>query len=174
MIAKTLMTVVLKTVTVTSVKLATTADRIGQGLRSSNAYPMDNLSAGQNPLPPNPEPEQVRVRQLSSTHMRKQMRAGDGAVPPASSVGCPSSPGFTAVRFAFLSALSLTGWQRATQTAATGRTHKVCLFADPSRANFPGNPGHDDRFGSDCQSPDRNSDKQIAIRGVSSAAIAKK
>ena len=174
MIAKTLKTVVLKTVTVTSLKLAAPADRIGQGLRASNAYPMDNLSLGQNPLPLNPEPEQVRVRQMSKTQMRKQMRAGDRAVPPTSSVGCPSSPGFTAVSVTSLNALSLAGWQRATKTVATGRTQKVCLFAEHGRANFPGDLDHDDRFGSDCQSPNRNSDKQIAIRGVNPAAIAKK
>jgi hypothetical protein len=174
MIAKTLKTVVLKTVSVTSSMLATTADRIGQGLRASNAYPTDNLSLGQNLLPPNPEPEQVRVRQLSSPHMRKRMRAGDRAVLPTSSVGCPSSPGFTAVRFVWLTATSQTEWQRAIQTAATGRPQTVRLLADLSRAYFPGDLGHADRFGCDCQSPNRNSDKQIAKRAVSSATTAKK
>ena len=174
MFAKTLKTVMLKTATVTSAKLGTSADRIGQGLRASNAYPMDNLSQGQIPMPHNPAPEQVRDRQLSSTQMRKQLRAGDGAVPPASSVGCPSSPGFTAVKFASPVALSLTGWQRRIQTAATGRQLTVCLFAQDSRANFPGNPRRDDRFGSDCQSPSRDCDKQIAKREANPATAAKK
>jgi hypothetical protein len=174
MFAKTLKTVMTKTATVAGVKLVTTADRIGLGLRASNAYPMDNLSQGQIPLPPNPAPEQVRAEQLSSTHMRKLMRAGDGAMPPASSVGCPSSPGFTAVTFASPSALSLTGWQRMIQTAATGRQLSVCLSATDSRANFPGNPRRDDRFGSDCQSPSRDCDKQIAKREVNPATAAKK
>ena len=95
---KTLKTLVLKTATVTSVKLATPADRIGLGLVGSTAYPMDNLSQGQIPLPPNPVPEQARVRQLSTSQMRKQMRAGDQAMPPASSAGSPCSPGSSAGR----------------------------------------------------------------------------
>jgi hypothetical protein len=171
---KTLKTVVQKTVTVASVKLNTTADRIGQGLRSSTAYPMDNLSPGQIPLPQYPEPEQARVQQLSIAHMRMQMRAGKRAVPPASLAGCPSVPGFTAVEFASSFARSLRGWQRTKQTAATGRSHKVCLSADNSRASFPGDLSSDDRFGCDCQSPSRNSHKQIAIRKVNSATAAKK
>jgi hypothetical protein len=172
--AKTLMTAVLKTVMATSVKLVTTADRIGLGLRASNAYPADNLSSGQIPLPHNPEPEQARVQLLSSMHKRMQMHESNRAVPTASLAGCPSVPGFTAVEFASSFALSLTGWQRSTKTAATGRIHKVCLSADPSRANFPGDLRHDDRFGSDCQSPSRKCDKQIAIRKVNSVAAAKK
>jgi len=174
MFAKTLKTVMLKTATVTSSKLGMTADRIGQGLRASNAYPMDNLSQGQIPMPHNPAPEQVRVRQLSSTRMLMQPRAGDDAVPPASSVGCPSSPGFTAVRFASPTVVSLTGWQRMIRTAATGRQLTVCLSATDSWANFPGNPRRDDRFGSDCQSPNRDCDKQIAKREVNPATAAKK
>lgn len=174
MIAKTLKTVMLKTVTVTSAKLGTPADRIGLGLSASNAYPMDNLSLGQFPKPQNPEPEQVGVQQLSSTHMRMQMRVGNRAVPPASLAGCPSVPGSRAVRFTSPRAISVSGWHRATQTAATGRTQTVCLSADPNRANFPGDLRHDDRFGSDCQSPNRNSDKQIAKRGVSLEVAAKK
>jgi hypothetical protein len=171
---KTLMTLVLKTANVTSVKLGTPADRIGLGLRASSAYPMDNLSSGQNPLPHNPEPEQPRAEQLSSSQMRKQMRAGDRAVPPASLAGCPSVPGFTAVSFASSFAQSLTGWQRATQTAATGRTQTVCLSAVVSRVSYPGDLSRDDRYGSDCQSPDRKCDKQIAIRKANPTEIATK
>jgi len=171
---KTLMTLVLKTANVTSAKLGTPADRIGLGLRASNAYPMDNLSSGQIPLPHNPEPEQPRVQQLSSPYMRKQMRDGDRAVPPASLAGCPSVPGFTAVTLVPSSAISLAGWQRTTQTAATSRSQQDCLSAGDSRASFRGNPGRDDRFGSDCQSPNRDSDKQIATRKANSAVIAPK
>jgi hypothetical protein len=174
MFAVTLMTVVLKTATVTSLMLGTPADRIGQGLRASTAYPMDNLSSGQIPLPHNPEPEQARVQQLSSSQMRKQMRAGDRAVPPASLAGCPSVPGFTAVSFTSGFAGSLAGWQYATQTAATSRTATVCLSAAVSRVGFPGDLSRDDRSGSDCQSPDRDSDKQIAIRKANPAEIATK
>jgi hypothetical protein len=171
---KTLKTLMLKTANVTSSKLGTPADRIGLGLRASSAYPMDNLSSGQNPLPHNPEPEQPRARQLSSSQMRKQMRAGDRAVPPASLAGCPSVPGFTAVWFASPFAAPLAGWQRATQTAATSRIQTVCLSAGVSRVSFPGDLSRVDRSGSDCQSPDRKSDKQIAIRKANSAEIATK
>ena len=53
-----------KTVTVTSVKLGTPADRIGLGFGAGLAYPTDNpLSPGHFPVPTNPEPEQVRSRQ---------------------------------------------------------------------------------------------------------------
>ena len=74
-----------KTVTVAGVKLVTPADRIGLGFGTVLAYPADNLSRGQFPLPPNPEPEQLRSRQdQSAPHMRKQMRTGESdAVPPA-------------------------------------------------------------------------------------------
>jgi len=169
---KTLKTVLLKTATVTSAKLGTPADRIGLGLRASSAYPMDNLSSGQIPLPHNPEPEQPRAEQLSRTQMQMQMRAGDVAKPPASLAGCPSSPGFTAVTFAS-SFTRLAAWQRTTQTAATSRSQTDCLSA-VSRESFPGNLSRDDRFGCDCQSPDRDSDKQIAIRKADSAVIAPK
>jgi hypothetical protein len=170
---KTLKTVLLKTVNVTSAKLGTPADRIGLGLRASSAYPMDNLSSGQIPLPHNPEPEQPRAEQLSRAQMRMQMRAGDDAMPPASLAGCPSSPGFTAVTFASPFAVSLADWQRTTQTAATSRSQTDCLSA-VSRESYPGDLSRDDRFGCDCQSPDRNSDKQIAIRKADSAVIAPK
>jgi hypothetical protein len=171
---KTLKTALQKTVNVTSAKLGTPADRIGLGVGASTAYPMDNLSLGQNPKPHNPEPESARVRQLSSPYMRKQMRAGDRAAPPASLAGCPSSPGLTAVTFASRCALPLAGWQSTTRTAVTSRTVTVCLRAANSRASFPGDFGRHDRCGSDCQSPRRNSDKQIANRKVCSAVIAAK
>jgi hypothetical protein len=153
MVPTTLTTVVLKTVTVTGVKLGTPADRIGQGLvvTTANAYPTDNLSPGLFPMPHNPEPESARERQLlSAMHMRKQMQArADGdAVPPASSAGCPSAPGFTAGRFVWSCGDSpSTGWRPTTRTG---------------RASFPGDLRHDDRLGSDCQSPERFSGKRIA------------
>jgi len=183
---KTLMTLVLKTVTVTGVKLAIPADRIGQGLGVAPAYPTDNLSPGQNPMPHNPEPEQVRSwQELSAMHLQMQMRPGDDAMPPASSAGCPSAPGLSADRFESFGAALFgsecakhaklsNGWQRTTRTAATGRTREVCRFADLSRASFPGDLRHNDRLGSDCQSPDRFSDKRIATRELSLAATAGK
>lgn len=170
---KTLKNLVLKTVTVTGVKLGTPADRIGQGL-GVVAYPTDNLSPGRNPVPHNPEPEQVRSREaLSAMRMPMHSRAGDDAVPPASSAGCPSAPGLSADRFESFSAGLVDGWQRTTRTAATGRTRKGCRPADTSRTHVPGDLSHN-RLGRDCQSPDRLSDKRIAIREVSSASAAGK
>jgi len=178
MAVKTLKTLVLKTVTVTGVKLATPADRIGLGLVGSNAYPMDNLSQGQFPLPPNSEPEQAREWQLSTSQMRKHLRAGDSAVPPASSVGSPSSPGVSAGRFSSPAAIPFMGWQREMRTTgtATGRTHAtrgLRLTAEPSQVHCPGDLLHSDRLGCDCQSPDRTSDKRIAIQ-VNLTATARK
>jgi hypothetical protein len=163
MVATTLKTVVLKTVTVAGVKLGTPADRIGLGLvvTTANAYPTDNLSPGLFPMPHNPEPESARVRRLSAMQMRKQMQArADGdAVPPVSSAGCPSAPGFTAGRFVWsFGATRLTGWRPATRTG---------------RASFPGDLRHDDRLGSDCQSPERSGGKRIARVNEHPAAAGK-
>ena len=170
---KTLKTLVLKTATVTGVKPAAPADRIGLGLDVVRAYPMDNLSQGLFPMPHNPEPEQVRSRELSAMQPRMRWQAGDDAVPPAGSAGC--FPGASAVRFASSDASRFTGWQRTTRTAATGRTRAVRRFAVPSRTHVPGDLRHNDRLGRDCQSPDRLRDKRkIATRSVSSAAIARK
>jgi hypothetical protein len=171
---KTRTTLALKTATVTGVKLGTPADRIGQGLGVATAYPTDNLSPGHNPVPHNPEPEQVRSRELSAMQPRMRLLAGNDAVPPASSAGCPSAPGLSADRFATFGASRFTGWRRTTRTAATGRTREVCRFADPGPASFPGDLSHSDRLGSDCQSPDRFSDKRIAIRELTLAATAGK
>jgi hypothetical protein len=166
---KTLKTLVLKTATVTGVKPAASADRIGLGLGVATTYPMDNLSQGQFPMPQNPEPEQVRSReQLSAMQPRMRLQSGDESVPPAGSTGC--FPGSSAVRFALSRASRFTGWQRTTRTAATGR----CRIAVLSRTHVSGDLRHDNRLGRDCQSPDRSSDKRLAIRGVSSAATAGK
>jgi hypothetical protein len=165
---KTLKTQVLKTATATGVKLAAPADRIGLGFRV--AYPMDNLSRGHFPMPHNPEPEQVRSRQLSALLARSRWQSGC-AVTPTGSAGC--FPGVSAVRFAS-STCPLTTGRLATRTAAIGRTLAVCRLADPSRTHVPGDSCHHDRLGRDCQSPDRSRDKRIATRGVSSAATAGK
>jgi hypothetical protein len=159
-------TLVSKTASVASVKLTTPADRIGLGRVVANAYPTDNLSQGQFPLPRNPEPEQVRSRQSSSvTRMRKQMRAAADTVPPASSVGCLRVPVSSAVRSVVsFTANPLTGWQPATgRTAAAGRSASdrgSRLPADPSQARVQGALRSDHRLGSDCQSPDRRTDKR--------------
>ena len=166
---KTLKTLVLKTATVTGVKPATPADRIGLGLVA--AYPTDNLSPG-HVLPRNPEPEQVRSRQLSALHPRMRWQAGEDAVPPAGPAGW--FPGASAVWSASLTASRFTG-RPATRTAANGRPLTVCRFADPDRAHVPGDTRHHDRLGRDCQSPDRSGDKaRVATRVVSPAATAGK
>jgi hypothetical protein len=169
---KTLKTQVLKTATVAGVKLVAPADRIGLGFGVVLAYPTDNLSQGLFPTPHNPEPEQVRSRELSALQPRMRLQAGNDAVPPAGSAG--SFPGLSAVRSASISASPFDGWQRTMRTAANGRTREVCRLADPSRTHVPGDLRHDDRLGRDCQSPDRFSDKRIATRVVGSAAIAGK
>jgi len=170
---KTLKTLVLKTVQVTSVKLTTPADRIGRGLGGA-AYSTDTLSPGQNPLPPNPESERVRSWQESAMQMRMQMQTGDMAMTPASSVGCPSAPGLSANRFATW-AFCFTGRGTATtRTTATGYACVANLHAVPGRANFPRGLSQDDRFGCDCQSLRRLSDKRDAVKEVCSAAIAAK
>jgi hypothetical protein len=167
---KTLKTQVLKTATVTGVKPATPADRIGLGLVA--AYPTDNLSPGHIPVPRNPEPEQVRSRELSALHPRMRWQAGDDAVPPAGSAGW--FPGASADWSASLTPSRITG-RLATRTAATGRAVTACRFADPGRAHVPGDTRHHDRLGRDCQSPDRSGDKaRVATRVVSPAAAAGK
>jgi hypothetical protein len=168
---KTLKTLVLKTATVTGVKPATPADRIGLGVRLAYlAHPTDNLSLGHLPMPHNPEPDQVRSRQLSAMQPRMRWQGGD-VVPPAGPAGC--FPGVSAVRSTSNSARPFTGWL-ATRTAANGRALSLCRFADPSRTHVPGEVHHHDRLGRDCQSPDRSGDKRLATRGVSSAATAGK
>ena len=99
---KTLKTLVLKTATVTGVKPATPADRIGLGLVVAYpAHPTDNLSPGHFSMPQNPEPDQVRSRQLSAMQPRMRWQGGD-VVPPAGPAGC--FPGASAVRSTSISA----------------------------------------------------------------------
>jgi len=140
-----------KTVTVTGVKLVASADRIGLGFGTALAYPTDNLSRGQFPLPHNPEPEQLRSRQdESAPQMRKQMRTGESdAVPPAGPAGC-LTPGSTAVRV----------WWRVTVTGKSrNRDPKTCVRLRQDR---------------DCQSQVRSDEKHGLTRGAISAATAGK
>jgi hypothetical protein len=150
--ATTLKTLVRKTVTVTSAKLATPADRIGLGLVAFDAYPADTLS-------PNPAPLQARVRRgLSAAQLREQMRAGEPDGPPAgTAAGRPSAPGLTAGRSAACR-IPFTGWR----TRPTDRT-------DDSR-----DTRHHDRLGRDCQSPDRSGGKWVATRVVRPETVAGK
>jgi len=166
----TLKTLVLKTATVTGVKLAAPADRIGLGFGVA-AYPTDNLSSGQFSMPRNPEPEHVGSRQeLSGMQALTRLHTGGDAVPLAGSAGCPSAPGLSASRLAPTSPSPFPGWQLTVRAAVMGRTH-----ADPSRADLRGDLRHDNRSGRDCQSPRRVSDKRtIATREAGSAAAAPK
>ncbi|WP_439623337.1 hypothetical protein [Gemmata sp.] len=169
----TLKTLVLKTATVTGVKLVTPADRIGLGFGVA-AYPTDNLSPGQIPMPHNPEPELVRSREeLSAPQSRQQLHAGGETVPPGGSAGC--LPGLTATRFAPASASPLTrSWRAATRTAAAGGTREGLPVAVPGSADFSRDLGRTDRFGRDCQSLRRFRDLRGAKREVGPAAAAGK
>jgi hypothetical protein len=167
---KTLKTLVLKTAKVTSVKLLTPADRIGQGFDFAYPSPTDNLSHGHVPVPVpnNPEPEQVRSRQLSAMRMQQQQmqlqqyQADNSVVTPAGLGRTGCIPGSSTGRFAASTATALTtkrtSW-RATRTAVEGRANAslasvVCRTTVTSRAKFPGDLRDclHDRFGRDCQS----------------------
>jgi hypothetical protein len=158
-----LTTALTKTATMTGVTLAIPADRIGLGFGAANAsYPTDSLSQGRFPAPQNPEPEQLRSRHgQSAAQMRKQLRASvPGAVPPASSAGC-LPPGSSAGRVS---------WR------LTVGSPRSASATNPSRNRFP--KAHAcvvrNRLGRDCQSPDRNDDKQALTRGAGPTATAKK
>ena len=167
MTIKTLKTLVLKTVTVSSVKLTTPADRIGLGALVVAAYPAEVLSQGQFPLPPNPEPApNLGSRQelhAMQTHM--PMHAGATAATPAGRAGL-LNPGSSACR----RHRSFTTTKRATaagrlaiSTGLTTGSVSGLLPATKGRARahdadhcLPG------RIGSDCQSPDRRDDRWSA------------
>jgi hypothetical protein len=171
---ETFKTLVLKTATVTGVKLAAPADRIGLGFGVAT-YSADPLSPGQNSMPRNPEPEHVGSRQeLSAMQMPRQMQVGGDAVPPAGSAGCPCAPGVSAVASGSTRSLTQTSWRTATRTTVAGSTREVRLTADHSPADFRRDLRHHDLTGSDCQSPRRSSDKRGATRKVCPAATAGK
>src|SRR2546425_650421 len=114
MITLTLKTLVLKTATVSSVKLSTPAKRIGLGFTVVADYPMDLLSSGQFPLPPNPEPETGPGPRTvpSELQQREPMQPMATAAAPASSAGCLDVPGSTSVgSVCSRSRLTLTGWR---------------------------------------------------------------
>lgn len=148
-----------KTATVTSVKLAIPADRIGLGFGAGLAYPADSLSQGRVPTPHNPAPEQVRSRQgQSAVQMRKQMQVGDpGVVPPASLAGCfPPGPRAVGVSWTFIPGES---WSVRVTDPSRNRSPKVCVRL---------------RLDCDCQSLDRSDDKHALLREVAPAATAGK
>jgi len=148
-----------KTATVTGVKPAAPADRIGLGFGAGLAYPADSLSQGRFPTPHDPAPEQVRSRHgRSAMQMRKQMQVGNpDVVPPVGSAGC-LTPGSTAVR--------------ATWTLTPGESWSVTVTGN-SRNRFPKVCARL-RLDRDCQSLDRSDDKHALLREVAPAATAGK
>lgn len=147
----TLKTLVLKTATVGSVKLATPADRIGLGLAMVATHSADVLSRGQFPLPSNPVPNVGSgERQVPSVEqLPQQMPAMATAEPPAGPAGCLSAPGSTAFRRPWsFAARPFAGWRSSTKR--TGRT------SSHPRAGLLS------RFERDCQSHDRRDDRSAA------------
>jgi hypothetical protein len=142
---------VMQTAMMASVKLTVPADRLGLGFGAGLAYPADNLSQGQFPVPHNPEPEQFRSRQVeSATQMRKQTRTDTAdAVPPASLAGC-LPPGSSAVR--------------ASWPVSTTGTSRNCVSGACVRV----------RIGGDCHSPARTDEKHASARIATPAATAGK
>jgi hypothetical protein len=140
----TLKTVMTKTVTVTSSKLVTPADRIGRGLVAFAAYPADHLSRGQFPLPPNPASDNPEGRQEPAERMRA------AAEPPAGPAGClfPVTP--SVGRPGSLSTSSTRSWQPAAKR--------------PARAGIAAVSGRSAWSRSDCQSPNQQTDLRPATR----------
>jgi hypothetical protein len=148
-------TLVLKTVTVVSVKLTTPADRIGRGLVMFAAYPADHLSRGQFPLPPNSAPgSNPGGRQEPAARMRAT------AEPPAGPAGClpPVPPSLG--RPGSLSTSSDRSWRLAAKR--------------PTRAGAAAVSGRSHWSGSDCQSPDQQTDRRPAARFLSATPTAGK
>lgn len=179
----TLKTLVLRTATVSSVKLTTPADRIGSGLVAVAAYPTEVLSPGRFPAPhrPGSEPNPGGPRQeLSAARMPVHPRAMATAEPPAGPAGRPV-PGSSAHRrpWSFTQPL-LSRWCRVAtkRPAATGRVTPAGLPAGTttsaavrSRASFPAAASVRDRIG-DCQSPDRTDDRRAARREATPMPVA--
>jgi len=167
MTSKTLKTLVLKTVTVGSVKLATPADRIGLGASVVATYPAEVLSSGQFPLPPNPEPETLGSRQeLPAMQTHPRMHTGATTVAPAGRAGCLPNPGPSARRHP--APFTAAKW-----ASGAGRlAHHVGGNAGAVRGLPPATRGRTgthsaplslrDRLGCDCQSPDRHDDRWCA------------
>jgi len=188
MFAKTLMTLVQKTVTVGSVKLSTPADRIGQGLVDVATNPAEVLSSGQFPLPHNPgsEPNPGSRTASSASSMRKYRGQVAPPVPTAGPAGC-LLPGSSAHRRpSSLTTHFSAKWQglAAKRPAATTRTvtatgitataSTATMDADQCRASFPAIPSLQSRLGSDCQSPDRRDDFRTATTEATLTAAAGK
>jgi hypothetical protein len=173
MAVKTLKTLVHKTASVGSVKLSTSADRIGLGLTAIASYPTDILSQGQFPLPHNPQPgsNSGPCEAQSAMQLQEQMPAEAPSMAPAGPAGCLSVPGSSACRTQrSFTRFPLSGWRAtAKRVAAAGRSPvDTAIFAvdtglspaATSRASFSGFRGLSVRLGRDCQSPDRMTDRQ--------------
>lgn len=186
--ATTLKTLVLKTVTVGSVKLTTPADRIGLGFAVDATYPAEVLSPGQFPLPHDPgsEPNPGSRRELSAVQLQEHLRAMATVVTPAGPAGCPV-PGSSAHRrppsltrhvsekWQWVTAKRPTAAGRA--TTATGRNAMATVVtpdAVESRASFPVVLSHPFRLGSDCQSPSRRVGRWPTTAEATPAAAAGK
>jgi len=188
MFAKTLKTLVQKTVTVGSVKLPTPADRIGQGLVDVATNPAEVLSSGQFPLPHNPgsEPNPGSRPASSASSMRKYRGQVAPPVPPAGPAGC-LFPGSSAHRRpSSLTTHFSEKWQglatkrpaattrTVTATGITATASTATMDADQCRASFPAIPSLQSRLGSDCQSPDRRDDFRTANTEATLTAAAGK
>lgn len=137
-------TVMSKTANVASVKLTVSVDRTGMKFDAALTYPTDNLSRGQHPLPPNPEPEPGRFWQEQSVEqMRTQMLANESdAERPTGTTGL-LSPSSRVVEWP--NATSKHG-TAITTTKRRNRSSVVSVVRDCS--------------GRDCQSPDSQHDKR--------------
>jgi hypothetical protein len=126
MAVKTLKSLVLKTVKVTSVKLPTPADRIGSGAAVVDSPPADFLSQGHSFQPQLPSLNRVRPQEVAA------MRYEPTSVVPTSLVGSVSGP------------------------SARRRPAAFPAAKHATRAGHPWSLCDMPRLGSDCQSPDRD------------------
>ena len=167
MFAKILRTVVQKTAKATGVKLGVPADRIGQGLRASNANPTDNLSPGPLPSPSIRNPNRSRRNScprcecIKAASRRRPVRP-DVQVPLVFRLSCLRHPSVI-------------------NTAGDGR-HGQRRQADPPRSAYTPTPV-------ECATPVTNvttdgpsatanraglaSDKSVVIRGADSTPASK-
>lgn len=137
--ATTLKTLVLKTATVTSVKLGTPADRIGLGRKAVATYPAVVLSPGHLPMPERPSNPDGHWQALSAHSMRMAT-----AMPPASSAGRAGS-----------------GSSARQRPQSFPQTCVKPTKRPTSRVSFPAVSCVRERIG-DCQSSDRRNDRDAA------------
>jgi hypothetical protein len=129
MALKTLKSLVLKTVKVSSVKLTAPADRIGSGATAVDMPPANFLSQGHSFQPQLPDLNRVRPQEVAA------MRYEPTSVVPTSLVGSVSGP------------------------SVRRRTAALLATKHATWAGHPWSPCADSRLGRDCQSPDRDDDR---------------